>query len=268
MNNKIMSSPLYADLMRDIEVLRNSLSALFLEHDELIFHVCRNLKTTYMLKFGALEYNVYEWQCKVLRIRRKIELARIEINRGMSVDIAAIDAQLDIQYAEYTDNLKKKMNDINEAIHRKNHTEKLSDEKSMELKKLYRTVVLRLHPDMNRDITERELDLFNNAVTAYKNGDIDTLRTVFLLIDTTEPDNIKTNNPLEQLTKRKQELEDRINDVQRKISDVKASFPYNKNALLNDELRIEEYVGDLNKLITEYKEAYEMYEQQLKEVLG
>jgi len=268
MNNKIINSQLYADLTRDVEALRDGLLALYLEHDELVFHICRNLKTAYMLKFGALEYNVYEWQCKVLRIRRKTEMVRVEKISGKPVDIAAIDAQLDIQYAEYADNLKKKIDDINEALHRNNHAEPLSDEKTAELKKLYRTVVLRLHPDVNRDISERRLELFNNAVTAYKNGDLDALRTIFLLIDTTEPDNVEINDPFEQLTKRKQELKNSTDDVRKKILDAKASFPYNKKTLLSDESQIEKYIEDLNKLIADYKEAYEMYEQQLKDVLG
>jgi len=266
MNNKIINSPLYKDLMRDVEGLRDGLLALYLEHDELVFHICRDLKTTYMLKFGALEYNVYDWQCKVLSARRKTELARVEITLGKPVDIAAIDAQLDVQYAEYVDNLKKKMNDINEAIHR-NNTEWLSKETTAELKKIYRAVVLRLHPDVNRDITKREQELFNNAVTAYKNGDIDTLRTIFLLIDKAEPDDVKTNDPIEELTKRKHELENSTDDIQKKISEIKASFPYNKKALLSDDSQIEKYTEDLNKLIADYKEAYEKYERQLKEVL-
>jgi hypothetical protein len=82
MNNAIVFSPIYADLQRDIDALREGLLALYLEHDELVFHVCGNLKTAYMLKFGALEFNAYEWECKVRRIRRKIELTRVDLNCG------------------------------------------------------------------------------------------------------------------------------------------------------------------------------------------
>jgi hypothetical protein len=267
MSTTIIISPIYVDLRRDIDSLRDGLLALYLEHDELLFHVCDNLKTAYMLKFGAFEYNAYEWECKVRRIRRKIELARVDLNCGEPLDITAIDMRLDVEYAEYTKNLKKKINDINEALYRKNHGRMLSDNDSAELKKLYRAIVLRLHPDVNQNVSAWELDLFNNAVDAYKNGDLEALRTVYVLIDAKEPKKINTESPIELLTRQKQELEDCVNIVQKKIADIKASFPYNKKALLNDETRGTEYVESLNKIISDYENTYKMYEQQLQEIL-
>ena len=266
-DNEITNSLRYADLLRDIEALRAGLLTQFLEHDELVFHVCRNLKTAYMLKFGALEYKVYEWQCKVLRMKRKVELVRTLVNRNEPVDIAAIDEQLDREYAEYEKNLNQKMNDINEAL-RREKSGKWSQEETAEIKKLYRAIVLRLHPDVNPNITAWERQLFDNAVTAYKDADLDALRSIFLLMDTGKRDNTETSDTMKQLTEQKRKLEEQINSVQEKISAIKASFPYNKKTLLSDELQIQEYTGNLNNLISDYKEAHEMYKRQLQEILG
>jgi hypothetical protein len=266
-DSKITISPRYAELLGDIETLRAELLTLFLEHDELTFHTCRDLKTAYMLKFGALEYKVYEWQCKVLRMKRKVELVRIQMNKNEPVDIAAIDAQLDIEYAEYMNNLDKMMDDINEALRREKGG-KLSKEETAEIKKHYRAIVLRLHPDVNPDITEWERQLFENAVTAYKNAELDALRSIFLLMDTEKRDNAETRDTMKQLTERKRKLEEQINSVQDKISVIKKSFPYDKKTLLSDKSLILEYTGKLNNLISDYQKAHKMYESQLREITG
>jgi len=267
-DDKITISPRYAELQGDIETLRAELFTLFLERDELTFHTCRDLKTAYMLKFGALEYKVYEWQCKVLRMKRKVELVRIQMNKSELVDIAAIDVQLDIEYAEYMNNLDKMTNDINEALFLEKNGRLLSKEETAEIKKLYRTIVLRLHPDVNPDITAWERQLFDNAVTAYKEADLETLRSILLLMDTEKQGNVETSNTLKQLDERKLKLEEQINSMQKKISIIKTSFPYDKKALLSDKSLILEYTGNLNNLISDYKKAHKIYESQLREITG
>ena len=46
-------------------------------------------------------------------------------------------------------------------------------------KELYRKIVKKLHPDMNPDVTEHELELFHRATKAYEEGDIMTLQAIY-----------------------------------------------------------------------------------------
>lgn len=46
-------------LKAEIETLRAELSALFAQRDELVFVVCKNIETEYMLKIGGLEHRAY-----------------------------------------------------------------------------------------------------------------------------------------------------------------------------------------------------------------
>lgn len=54
---------------------------------------------------------------------------------------------------------------------------------SKEIKGLYRDIVKELHPDVNQDITEAENEILMNAISAYKNKDLDTLRRIAVKLD-------------------------------------------------------------------------------------
>ena len=70
---QIIELPDIAALKREIQELKKSLEELVFERDELRFVVCENIKMTYMLEIGNLEYRVYDAYCDYLRLRRKKE---------------------------------------------------------------------------------------------------------------------------------------------------------------------------------------------------
>ena len=51
-----------------------------------------------------------------------------------------------------------------------------------ELKKLYHRIVKALHPDLNPNLTQAQLNLFNNAVNAYESGDLNTLSIISVMV--------------------------------------------------------------------------------------
>ena len=70
---EIIAIPEYESLKTETEKLRTELSMLLLERDELVFVICRNLETKYMLKIGGLEQQLYAKQCEAQRLKRKAE---------------------------------------------------------------------------------------------------------------------------------------------------------------------------------------------------
>lgn len=87
----IIVSPEYLKLLEEIKQLKEDLASLYEERDELIYHICKNIETEYMSKIGVLEYKLYEFQCKILRIKRKIELYQQKINRQEKIDDSEIE---------------------------------------------------------------------------------------------------------------------------------------------------------------------------------
>lgn len=262
----IILSPEYEALKSKIDKLNKDLTALIMERDELIYHICPGIESEYMLKIGTLEYKAFEFQCKILRIKRKIELIQQKFNRQEAVVLPLIEEQLDNEYAEYEAKLKEKLDSINNALDFA-RLKTLSAKDTKELKCIYRKIVKRLHPDMNPDITETERKLFLNAVAAYKNADLKMLKSLEILLDEIS-DDIEDYSSLEILKNKKETFRKHIQSLIEDIEKVKKAFPYNqKEFLLNDE-KVGEKQAQLNDLIKQYKEMYKHYEDKLSALLG
>lgn len=169
--------PDFEKLKSEVEKMRTELSMLLLERDELQFVICKNIETEYMLKLGSIEYKAYKAQCAALRLKRKIELIQAKKNRQEKVIISAIEETLDSEFAEYQKQLNEQIDKMNDALKR-SKAEVLSNEDNKKFKKLYRKIVKALHPDINPDVSEAQVQLFDNAVSAYKNGDLNTLKII------------------------------------------------------------------------------------------
>ena len=262
----IIASSEYEQLLEEAKRLQADLSALIMERDELKHHVCKDLQMDYMLKLGTLEYKVFELQCKILRIKRKIELIQMHFNRQEIVNIIEIECQLDVEYAQYQEQLNEKIDEINAALERNGMTQ-LSPDEVREIRKLYNQIVKKLHPDMNLNVTERELKLFSKAVEAYKNADLETLRSIAIMISEIS-DYDETTDSMNELKEKIAKLKQLITVVSNEIEKIKQSFPYNQKDLLSNPAKIEERKNELHEILEEYKEIYAIYEQKLNDMLG
>ena len=94
---------------------------------------------------------------------------------------------------------------MNEALQWK-EADALSEDEIKELKMLYRKLVKILHSDMNPDRTDAQKELFEHAVTAYKNGDLATLRMIDAMVGS-ETLIKQSNDTTEQLNEEKRRLQ-------------------------------------------------------------
>ena len=238
---------------------------LLLERDELQFVICKNIETEYMLKLGSIEYKAYEAQCAALRLKRKIELIQAKKNRQEKVIISAIEETLDNEFAEYQKQLNEQIDKMNDALKR-SKAEVLSDEDNKELKKLYRKIVKALHPDINPDVSEAQVQLFDNAVSAYKSGDLGTLRIIGEMVG---------NNPLPeqhkdamtQLVEERERLEGLLKSIRESIENIKSEYPYTMKDILEDTKKTEQKKQELESVIEQYNELISIYKANIEEML-
>jgi len=265
MADNIILFPDFQKLKEEVDKLRIELSMLVLERDELRFIECKNIEMIYMLELGNLEYKVFEAQCVFLRLKRKVELIQAKKNRQEKIVYKQIEDILDAEFAEFQKKLDEQLNRINAAIER-SHFDVLSDEEARELKKLYRRIVKVLHPDLNPNLTQAQINLFNNAVNAYENGDLNTLRIIIEMVsESISSDNHK--DAITQLAQEKERLVDLLKSVKESIERIKSEFPYTVKELIRDPSKIAARKAELKSIIHEYKEAIAAYNARIEDML-
>ena len=265
MTDNIILFPDFQKLKEEVDKLRTELSMLVLERDELRLVECKNIEMIYMLELGSLEYKIFEAQCVFLRLKRKMELIQAKKNRQEKIVLSQIEDTLDAEFTEFQRKLDEQLNKINAAIER-SHFDVLSDEEARELKKLYRKIVKALHPDLNPNLTQAQLDLFINAVNAYEKGDINTLRIIDEMV--AEPilsDDHK--DAITQLAEEKERLIDLMKTVKESIEIIKSEFPYTVKELINDPQKIAARKTELKSIIHEYEEAIAAYKARIEEMV-
>lgn len=219
-----------------------------------------------MLELGSIEYKAYEAQCAALRLKRKIELIQAKKNRQEKIIISTIEEILDNEFAEYQKKLDEQINKMNAALKR-SKADFLSEEDSKELRKLYRAIVKALHPDMNPDSSEVQIELFNHAVTAYKNGDLVTLKIIHeMVVNSPLPEQHK--DAMTQLTEEKSRLQGLLKSVTECIDTIKSEYPYTMKELLEDPDKIKHKRKELESILSQYNELISTYKAKIEEMLG
>ena len=264
-SNNIIILPELEELKAEVERLRTELSMLMLERDELKFVICKNIEAEYMLKLGGLEYKAYEAQCNVLRLKRQLELMQARLNRQESIIMAVIETILNTEFAEYQKKLDEQVGKMNEAIERSN-ADVLSEEETKELKKLYRKIVKALHPDMNPNITDAQRQLFDNAVMAYKNGNLDALRAIAGMIGDADLQ-VNQTDAKARLLEEKKSLEKLLENVREEIQTIKSEYPYTMKELLADDEKVEARKRELELIISKYEEIAGVYKARIDELM-
>lgn len=264
-SGNVIVFPDFEKLKSEVEKMRTELSMLLLERDELQFVICKNIETEYVLKLGSIEYKAYEAQCAALRLKRKIELIQAKKNRQEKVIISAIEETLNSEFAEYQKQLNEQIDKMNDALKR-SKAEVLTNEENKELKKLYRKIVKALHPDINPDVSEIQVNLFDNAVQAYKNGDLNTLRIIGEMVGNSPlPEQHK--DALTQLNEEKERLQNLLKAIKDSIEQIKSEYPYTMKEIIEDEEQTEQKKKELENILSQYNELISIYKAKIEEMI-
>lgn len=262
---KIIEFPDEKKLKEKVKELKSNLEDLIFEKNNLQFVICENIKMEYMIIFGSLEYEIYEAYCKYLRLRRKKEMVQAKKNRQESIKIKNIEKELDGEFLEYKKKLDEKIEEINEAINR-SKSDFLSDEENILIKKLYKNIVKKLHPDLNPEITDAQQELFYIATESYKDGDIITLQLIFDIVNSEEmeEDVSLSGKSLQDEVKR---LEDLVNQIQNDVDLIKSTPPYTWCIYVEDENKKIEKLNELKKELKSFKDAIRTQEEYINDLM-
>ena len=182
--NKIQPDPVFNENKKILAYLKSELAKLICDRDIAENTVKKNLEALYVTKIGKNEYELFSLECQAARLRRKIQLMQKAINHGRQINAALIEKQLDIEYEEWEAKITKMLTAI--AAGKARLKALMPQKESGLLQNLYRELVKKLHPDVNEIQTEKHKLLWNQTQQAYRNGDIEELKTIKLLLEDTD----------------------------------------------------------------------------------
>ena len=267
-------------LRGEIRALREILTALVLERDNLLQVVCKEIEADYMRKLGHIEAEIYHTQCEARYLQRKLELMQAALNRRETIRSVKIEADLRGQYEEYQRNYEAFLRRVREAARatpgRKKRTptgegpvsgpaaqpDRESEEK--QLKRLYRKIAKALHPDIHPDQDAASKELFQRAILAYKEGDRKTLTEIAGTIDGRPP--ADENQLLEALRTEKERLLAMIRSIRAEIKIVKSRYPYTKQEILNDPVKLAKEKERLSRRLNEAMQRADGYVKRIREM--
>ncbi len=263
-------NPEYRSNMQYLRHLENTYCALVEEYEMLDNTVRHNLETEYMMKIGRKEYRLFELQIGCGRLRREISLYRAAVNRNEKIDFAEVKKIIAGEFAEFKAQLENKRRQL-AAAEKYSLLPGLGKADSAELKRIYRSLAKRLHPDLHPDLPPRAACIWEQATAAYRNGDLSRL---MLLEDMAEE--LLSGRPAhapapDDMRKRIQELEQKCDKLSAAMERLQKEKPFVWRELLADSRKVQRRRAELDKLISvclENKTMLEEMRDQLKTEAG
>ena len=222
------------------------------------------LESIYMSRLGALIFLKFENEIEYRKLKKKLNLIIQSKNKNEKIDINKIDeilkSELESFYKEL-ENLREKMKRSKIYL----GSSLLSDEEVKKIKEIFRRLAKKLHPDINKNLTEEEIDLWNRVKEAYENNDLISLIVLEGLIDNIE---VKENANINNIEENIEKIKNKIEKIKIIIKESLNEFPLNLRILIKDESFIKNKKDELNKEIKIYKDKINELNKLINEAIG
>jgi hypothetical protein len=164
------------------QALKTEFSSLFQEKDTMLIYEKEYLTALYLALIGRKKYELFCLQTEVSSLKFKQSLIQSYLNRSEPPNLSHIEAAIAKAFNSYFKQIEEQAQNL-KAAQAYLETDALSPEEAQELKTLYRTLIKRLHPDINPSLSERDKVLFQQVQAAYKLCLLTKMREFILLLD-------------------------------------------------------------------------------------
>ena len=253
-------------LKQQYEALQEELVKLAAKRETLLTTEKRSLETKYYLKIGRKQYQLYMLRNGVLRLRRKIEIIRAHLNRGEKYDLERVEKRLDEELKRWEEEVLELFQKIRHAEYI-NKLPLLTPAEASELKSLFRELVRRLHPDLNKGLAEKDKHLWNRVLAAYDHGDLPELKTLALLVEDKEKSK-ESFTAIEELNIATAKIKRQIEHLLQDLDKIGQQFPFALREKLANEAWIKEQHAEMEKQMSHYREQKLLYLSLLSDLTG
>lgn len=264
------------ELQAQIAAKREEILSVLVVLDDMELQSGRELTELYIKEIGCFEIEELKMEFEVRRIKRKLTLLNQAKNRGEVVSDIAIEEALDKEFSEWEAQIQQAIEKQIELLASRATREYLSEEESRQLKKLYRAIAKRLHPDVVTEQDAQYSALFLSAQAAYANGDLSTLQAIEIStrhLDAKQAleqlgipdDDGESQDLIEKLSVELVLLEAVFQTHMTRLNEKSNTFPFNVAALLADRDAIQKRVSVIQQHIDSYAEMLDYYKKKIAE---
>lgn len=244
------------ELRTRYEELKKEFSELFALKNEMLSHDAPLLTSLYLELIGQKLYEVYCLSVELSKLKQKMTLLQAYVNRNEVPDLKTVEQQIESQFEEYQKRIEQEAQQLAAAREYLNGPF-LTDEETKELKGIYYTIVKRLHPDINPDLTDDQKELFYKAQAAYDLLDINTLRVIMVSLDIGKTESVERLD-LEETVKK---LSENVSNLKQQIDSLKKEFPFVLREKIADANWVKSEQENADKETEKYKTDIEKYKQ-------
>lgn len=222
-------------LQKKYIALREELCKLIEEKENITFYVMPLLEAIYMNKIGREEFNKFILDVEIRALKREINIRQINVSKGIKKNSDEIKEQVKKEISEWNEQLEDMLKKIYQAEEYIKNT-KITNEQLDSLKVIFMKIIDKLHPEINKGLTDRQNIIWMRANDAYKNKDVKELEALALLVeDINENISVEKEELVEELGSRIRDLENKIQISLINLNSLNNKFPLNIKNQLEDE---------------------------------
>ncbi|MBR1540746.1 MAG: hypothetical protein IJ629_06320 [Clostridia bacterium] len=266
MSENITLDPEYADLIIEVNKLKDNVAEKIAQRDMLAFHVVPDIENAYMMKIGVLENDEFTASMRLLRLNRKIELCKEKKKFGLEIDENEIEDQLDLEFSDIEDEYNELQEDTYYDME-DDVTEEVTSEFLKLINIIYKNLIKKLSPLINFHNTRLDNQLYELLEKAYRELDLTMMSKLQIICEQRNNDSSLTIGDMKTLQKAKKVYESLIDENEEIILNIKCSDTYDKKRILEDENLIQKAKDEINQEIQKLEKEYEKAEEELKDLL-
>lgn len=235
---QIEISPRKKKLKEEYERLQNEYSRLVTVREDMIHSESPYLESLYMQEIGQLQYEILALEYDISQLKYERDLLQSYSNRGEIPDVETVEQKVEERAQTLNENLHQEEEKIKQAKafieEKKENENKQKDAEKIEIKKIFKRLVHRLHPDLHPEQTEWEKELFLKVQEAYQQEDLDKLRQQEAELETGIPLSSADSSTIEEWEERIEKLKNQIATIREEIKTLEKSFPFTYKKKLYD----------------------------------
>lgn len=248
-----------------LEQARNVAIDLLASIEDIMLHQNPQIAAEWQVTIGVWENRLLEAQIAARKAKRRCNLAQTSVNNGERIDAQSIEAQLDAEFEQWQQQLEDATAVYQQAVVSQISAVQIDASAFAELKKVFRTLAKRLHPDLHPELDEAARNMFTLAELAYRKGDLKILQSLEVSTRGLDEGPAFRTTVIEaqaELTL----VEAQISELRKSESELKSEKPYCLKALLNDEKWVESHIGQIQDEIENCQKVEQEYLARYKEL--